>query len=45
MKLTASPLGSRMLIACAVCLVILLASALIDTYLTPYLIGFAVSHI
>ena len=44
-KLTASPFNSRTVIATGICLVILLISALIDTYLTPYLIRFAVSHI
>ncbi len=45
MKITASPFNSRTLIACGICLVVLLVSAIIDTYLTPHLIGYAASHI
>jgi stage II sporulation protein M len=45
MKISASPFNSRTMIVCGVCLLILLASALIDTYLSPHLIGLAASHI
>lgn len=44
-KISASPFNSRTFIACGICFLVLLVSALIDTYLTPYLIGFAASHI
>lgn len=45
MKITASPFNSRTIIVCTVCLLVLLLSALIDTYLTPRLIALAASHI
>ncbi len=45
MKLTASPFNSRMITVCGLCLLILLVTAVIDTYLTPQLISFAASHI
>jgi hypothetical protein len=32
-------------IVCGVCLLVLFVTALIDTYLTPHLIGLAASHI
>ena len=45
MKITASPFNRRAVIVCVICLLVLFASALIDTYLSPLLIGFAASHI
>ncbi len=45
MKITASPFNSRTMLVCGVCLLVLFISALIDTYLTPHLIGLAASHI
>ena len=45
MKFAASPFNRRTLIVCGICFLVLLLSALIDTYMTPSLIGFAASHI
>jgi stage II sporulation protein M len=44
-KSTVSPFDSRFFLNCGICLVVLMISALIDTYLTPYLISYAASHI
>ena len=45
LKNTVSPFSSRFFINCGICLIMLIISALIDTYLSPYLIGYAASHI
>ncbi len=44
-KSSVSPFNSRFFINCGICLIVLMMSALIDTYLTPYLISYAASHI
>jgi stage II sporulation protein M len=44
-KNTASPFNSRFFMNCGICLIVLMVSTLIDTYLTPYLISYAASHI
>lgn len=45
LKNVVSPFNSRFFINCGICLIVLIISALIDTYLSPYLISNAVSHI
>lgn len=40
-----SPFNGKFFLHCGICLIILMISALIETYLTPQLIGFAASHI
>ncbi len=44
-KSAVSPFNSRYFINCGICLIVLMISALIDTYLTPHLISYAASHI
>ena len=44
-KSAVSPFNSRFIMNCGICLIVLIISALIDTYLTPHLISYAASHI
>lgn len=44
-KLDAAPFNSRYFIRCGICLLVLMLSALIDVYMTPYLISLAAARI
>jgi len=44
-KFTAVPFNSRYFIRCGICLLVLMLSALIDVYMTPYLISLAAARI
>lgn len=44
-KISAPPINRRTLVVCGICMIVLLLSALIDTYLSPYLISLAASRI
>lgn len=44
-KGTVSPFNSKFFVNCCICVIVLMISALIETYLTPQLIGLAASQI